>query len=127
MFHVAQFKGEHQKDLADYEGKGPAYTLFRDGEIVASAGFYVLWPGVAEAWMICTPLIFKYPLAFVRAVKEVFKNIDKLSIFTRIQATVRASDKRAVKFLEHLGFHKEGFMARYGPDGTDHFMMGRLS
>jgi hypothetical protein len=106
-----------------YEGKGPAFILFHNNEIVASGGFYIMWPGVCEAWLMITPLIFKYPLLFVREVKKIFKDIK----MTRIQASVKVSDKRAVKFLKHLGFKIEGFMAKYGPDGSDHYLMGRVN
>jgi hypothetical protein len=116
------FKAEHCKDLASYEGKGPAFTLFHGEEIVASGGFYVLWPGVCEAWLKVTPLVYKYPLSFCKEVKKVF---DKMKM-VRIQASVKVSDKRAVKFLKHLGFKIEGFMEKYGPDGSDHYMMGRV-
>ena len=61
---LEKFKAEHFQDLAAYEDKGPAWTLFHGKEIVASAGLYILWPGVCEAWLMITPLIYKYPLLF---------------------------------------------------------------
>ena len=123
---LERFKAEHCPNLAEYAGKGPAWTLTHRGEIVASAGFYVMWPGVAEAWLTTTPLVYKYPLYFWRGTKEVFKRIDEQVKFRRIQATVKAADQRAIKYLKHLGFTIEGFMPKYGPDGSDHYMIGRV-
>ena len=123
---LERFKAEHCKALADYEDKGPAFTLKHKGEIVASAGFYVLWPGVAEAWMVTTPLVYKYPVLFIKETINVFKKVYAMEKFYRIQATVRATDRRAVKFLEHLGFEIEGYLRKYGPDRSDHFVMGRV-
>jgi hypothetical protein len=120
---LERFRAEHCKALADYEDKGPAFTLKHRGEIVASAGFYILWPGVAEVWMVTTPLVYKYPILFIKETIKVFKMVENLY---RIQGTVKSSDRRAVKFLERFGFKIEGYLRKYGPDGSDHFIMGRV-
>ena len=122
---LERFKAEHCPNLADYAVKGPAWTLFHLEKIIASAGFYIMWPGVAEAWLMTTPLVYQYPVSFIKGTKEVFRRIDTIGL-KRIQATVKSEDRRAVKYLEHLGFKIEGFMPKYGPDGSDHFMMGRV-
>ena len=109
-----------------YEGKGPAFNLVIGSKVIASGGFYILWPGVAEAWLLVSPDVLLHPVRFVKEVRGLFLDIDKTGKMTRIQATVKVHDKRAVKFLTFLGFKIEGCMAKFGPDGTDHYMMGRV-
>jgi hypothetical protein len=121
------FKAEHFQSLAEYEGKGPAFTIFHEGEIVASIGLYNLWNGVAEAWMMGTPLIYKHPLLFIREAKKIFKILVESGRYVRVQAAVRATDNRAIKFLKMFEFKVNGFMPKYGPDGSDHYLMGRVN
>jgi hypothetical protein len=33
---------------------------------------------------------------------------------------------QAIRFAEFLGFEKEGLMKKFGPEGSDYIVMGRI-
>lgn len=43
----------------------------------------------------------------------------------RLQITVRCEDMRAVRWARAIGFTIDGMMMRYGPDGSDYYLMSR--
>jgi len=45
----------------------------------------------------------------------------------RIQASVSASDTKALRFASWLGFEDEGLMKKYGPDGSDYRRVARFA
>jgi hypothetical protein len=145
-FRIEPFKAEHFKamDLKNemristelmpdyeliikkFETNGPAMTLFIDDKIIGSAGFLPYWPGVAEVWALVTPLVHNYPLEFCKFIKKNMESVISIVGLSRVQATVKVGDQMAVKFLQFLGFKIEGLMRKFGPDGSDNFMMGRV-
>jgi len=55
-----------------------------------------------------------------------FQHIQETHELSRIQASVCASDVRANRYAQWLGFEKEGIMRKYGPDGTDYIRYARV-
>jgi RimJ/RimL family protein N-acetyltransferase len=45
----------------------------------------------------------------------------------RIQASVHANDKQAIRYVEWLGFENEGLMKKFGPDGSDYYRFARVA
>jgi hypothetical protein len=119
---------EYDNYLKNYVRQGYAYTLIReeDGAIVWASGVLLHYPGMGECWALTTPLIHKYPKTVARVVRKILFEIIINNKLFRVQVTCKAKDKRAVKFLKFLGFEIEGLMRSYGPDRSDHFMMGRV-
>ena len=43
-----------------------------------------------------------------------------------MHANVKADWMEAIRFAEFLGFEKEGLMKKFGPEGSDYLVMGRI-
>jgi hypothetical protein len=131
------FKAEHIElmDLREGQGcvtpdifkaleGGISFTHLYDGRITGAAGIMELWEGVAELWMLTTIYFDEYPIA---CCKEIRKIVDMYAgNFKRLQANVQASDERAIRFIEWLGFESEGIMQKYGVNGADHIRYARV-
>jgi RimJ/RimL family protein N-acetyltransferase len=44
----------------------------------------------------------------------------------RLQTSVKADSKLALRFAEWLGLKQEGLMKNYGPDGSDYYRYARI-
>jgi hypothetical protein len=67
--------------LAKYAEAGPAFTgRIADGRILACAGLMVQVPWVADGWMLPTPLVARYPLAFHKTVKDALEKITNITM-----------------------------------------------
>ncbi|WAL81314.1 GNAT family protein [Pandoraea sp. XJJ-1] len=118
---VMQFVAERTGEAAyrDYTAIG----LERDGELVAGV-VYQMHTGPAvlthiasdgtRAWLTPAYLgaIFRYPFLQLGC--------------NRITAIVRADNADSLRFVEHLGFEREGVMRQAERDGTDLIIFGML-
>lgn len=98
---------------------GVAMTLMYDGRIVGFTGYFQLWPGVAEVWLIPTKYVKDRPLLLVRTLKRYIEGIVENLKLHRIQTT-SIDDQRHNRFLEVLGFESEGVAKDYIRRGSDH-------
>lgn len=110
-----------------YRRAGPAWTGFYNGQIIGCCGLLLLWPGVAEAWLVTGELCNQYRLSFHRAVKRGLAQVCRDLGLWRLQAAVHKEHYVSRLWVERLGFAFEGFMPRYGPDGADYVRFGRLT
>ncbi|BAQ86544.1 putative acetyltransferase [uncultured Mediterranean phage uvMED] len=99
-----------------------SWTIVEHGHIICSGGFIDMWEGVAEVWFIGSDKI----QTKVKFVVETTKDIMNKSPYTRIHASVKADWKKAVRFASFLGFKKEGLMKKFGPEGADYLIMGKV-
>lgn len=102
-----------------------AYTigLERDGELVAvvvydtfsqsDCNMHIASDGT-KAWMNKELLVSAFAYPFLQ-----------LGL-ARVTGLVAASNEAALKFDEHLGFEREGYHRKAGPNGTDLISMGLL-
>lgn len=109
------------------ERKDRAFTLMDNGHLVVSGGIYPIWDGMAEAWLIPSDEMPRYKLKMIKILREHIDLITAEDGLRRLQATVRADYPVALRFIEFMGFKKEGLMKNFGPDGTDHFMYARVT
>jgi hypothetical protein len=99
---------------------GPAYTGLLNDKIVGCAGIMLLWPGVAEAWMLVDHYMDRYPVELHKTMKTALTIMsDKLKLH-RLQAMV-SDDSPAIwkKWMSRLGFCSEGVCAQFGPNRED--------
>ena len=102
---------------------GTALSAFADGEFLGCGGLQVFpWKTTAEAWVWAMPGVHDYPL-FVH--KIVARGLKQGGI-KRIQCTVKVGNDRAVRWVEILGFEREGLMKKYGPGGADFYMYAKV-
>lgn len=107
--------GPSQK-AEDYKTNCPGFTGRKNGEIVACGGVFILWPGVAEAWMMPTKLIRKEVRFVFRMVSNALQSLALGLDLHRVQAVALEGFPESGRWLKHLGFHEEGQLERYGPN-----------
>lgn len=119
---------ENRAMFEAYPKIGPAITLLNDSlEIVACAGVIMGFEGVGEFWMIPGKLVPKYPKSVWKEAKAFIDDSVERFKLCRIQATIREVDLKAIRWIERLGFEREGLMRRYGLDRLNYFMYARVS
>ena len=99
-----------------------AWTGIENGHIIAAAGFIPMWDGVAECWFIGSDRI----QTRIKSVVKTTKDIMSKAPYARMHANVKADWMQAIRFAEFLGFKKEGLMKKFGPEGADYIVMGRI-
>jgi len=105
---------------------GKAWCGVAQGKPVCAFGIIPLWKGVAEIWMLTDEELPKYIRTFHRVTKQMFDLFFDEYELNRLQCTVHSLNGHGVKWIEALYFEQEGRLKKYGPDGKDFFMYGRL-
>ncbi len=104
-----------------------ASTLVHDGNIVAIIGYYVLWDGVIEVFVIPSRHLHTCAFQYVRYMKRM---VDRLATddctLHRIQ-TRSLADDCTDKWMKLLGFEKEGVLKRFTSNQKDYNMWARLT
>jgi RimJ/RimL family protein N-acetyltransferase len=100
-------------------------TLHLKGEVVGIVGLVTLHDGVGEVFSILSDRVEKSPFAFHRKVLGLSYAYATVLGIRRLQATVRVDQPKAARFIELLGFEKEGVMRKFGVDGSDYFLYAR--
>lgn len=108
-----------------YKALGPAFTLFKNYDIIGFGGALKLLPGVAETWLFGTPYFVNNKVLVYKSTKQIIANILNEG-FHRIQCSVQASDVTANNFAKRLGFVYEGTMRSFGLDKEDFNMYGLI-
>lgn len=96
------------------------------GDIVCSFGIIEMWPGLGEAWMLTSDKVKRYPISLTRGAARYFDAAARDLQLRRLQITVNVNDELAVRWANRLNFTQEGLLRRYGPDGSDHLMYGKV-
>jgi len=121
------FGGVEMMDFAVQHLDIVSYTWTIRGQPVAVAGIHVLWPGVGRAWSVMTPRVFEHSITMVRDVTTFIEAIEVDRSLHRIDMDVLATDTRAARFAQWLGFKQEALMVGYGPapDRNDYYRFVR--
>lgn len=104
---------------------GDAFTAILHGTPVACFGSVHIWNGVEEMWLLIEERGRKVALSMTKAAIA-YRDFRVISgNLHRLQITVRCEDMRAVRWARAIGFTIDGMMMRYGPDGSDYYLMSR--
>lgn len=98
----------------------------KDGEVVAILGYFILWNGVAEVFVVPSKSVCDYAVMFVWHVR---KELDRIMIdhnLRRIHSNSLADD-RTDRWMKLLGFQKEGTMKGYAANGDDYNVWARFA
>ena len=112
----------HIHDLSS----GYSTSVIRNGHLLGSGGIFPVWDGLGEAWVIPSRLVQKHKKMFVKLIRENMARMTDEFQFRRLQATARADAPKSRRFLEFLGFEREGLLKAYGPDGADHVLFAKI-
>lgn len=125
MITILPFQSVHALAIADvldvtfidsmkeHERRGLSFTAIYDREIMCCGGVTIMWPGVGEVWTVNGPLTRKYPIQFHKLIKRWLHLLTKKHGLHRIQAVVDATNETHVRWIEALGFSREGMMRQY--------------
>jgi len=104
---------------------GDAFTAILHGTPVACFGSVRIWSGVEEMWLLMEERGREYAKSLTRAAIA-YRDFRVISgNLHRLQITVRCEDMRAVRWARAIGFTIDGMMMKYGPDGSDYYLMSR--
>ncbi|PHS25463.1 MAG: hypothetical protein COA84_07555 [Robiginitomaculum sp.] len=127
MQEVTPCMGELTEELkslmAGGDPDGTAFSCWHGDDVVLIGGIFPMWEGRMTAWLIVGKVPRYGWQNICRAVKAC---LAAYADTPRIEATALASEPKAQKFLEWLGFEREGLMRNYGPDGADHIGYARI-
>jgi ribosomal protein S18 acetylase RimI-like enzyme len=77
-------------------------------------------------WCLLEERARKYPLAMTK-IAIAYRDYRVIAgNLRRLQLNVRCSDQRAFRWAKAIGFEPEAKMRRYGPDGSDFYLMSRV-
>ncbi len=111
----------------EWKNKGPSFSAMVEGRLVGAAGLILMWPGVAQGWVMFhsgEAQSLKRE-AYVVVLAELERLIEKYCIH-RVQAIVRSDLEVAIKYVTNLGFRQEGILRKYDSDGHDYAMFSMI-
>jgi len=114
---------ELQQRLCDQVEAGIGITVMQRGTPIGIFGAAKIWDGLHEAWFMVGEATRRYGIAMTKVAKKFILLKFQEDSLNRLQITVRCDDVRAYKWAKCLGFSEDGVMRRFGPDGSDFFMM----
>ena len=104
-----------------------AMTVMDGEQPVAIFGSFTFVPGVYHLWGLISEDVRQKPVAFHRVSKELLGYYEKRTNARRIQMDVKASYIEGQKWAKALGFEYEGTMKRFGVNGEDFHLYGRIT
>lgn len=109
--------------LDPYALRGCAFTGLIEGRVAGCAGVRPLWAGVGEAWAVFSLEALDRPVALFRAAARGLAAMEDAQGLRRIQATCHADHDAGARFLQALGFEREGLLRRYGLRGEGNYFL----
>lgn len=104
---------------------GWSFMALKDGEPLAAAGAWLVWPGVAQVWAVMRDAAPEALAVVLRRLKRSLPEFCRLHELRRLQAMVCPSAANC-KLAGYLGLAPEGTMRGYGMDGGDWLLYGRV-
>jgi len=106
---------------AEAEQEGLAFSVIFEGKMILCVGIVKEREGIGQAWALYPPDVGKYHID-PRIAKDRLKELMIEYGFWRVFATVRTDFPAGVKYIEWLGFQREGLMRKNEPDKSDSFL-----
>lgn len=124
-----QFRGAFltPENIAVMGEKGAVWCAVEDSQVLCMSGICILWRGVGEAWALMVPEALRHFKAIHRKAQEVVDTFFDTGVLVRLHTSVLKGFTPGYRWVEHLGFHWEGEMERYGPDGRDYIRFARIA
>jgi len=102
---------------------GPSFTgVDDDGNVVGCSGVVEQWENRAIAWALLSDWSGKHFVKIHKAVKRFLDSTD----YRRIEAFVDAEFEQGHRWVNMLGFEREGYMRAFNPDGRDAVLYARI-
>lgn len=101
---------------------GPSITVERNEVVLGCAGIGIHAGGSGVLWAFIAGSAGKHFVAIDRIARRFIGTVP----LRRLEATVEKGFEPGCRWLDLLGFHFEGEMRSYGPDGLDHLRYARV-
>ena len=103
---------------------GPAFTGFINGKPIGCAGVIRLDEGDdrAHVWALMTAQTGPHMLAITRAIRGFLRT----TAIRRLESPVFLDYPQGLRWIEMLGFEREGLMRRYTPDNRDAWLYAKV-
>ena len=109
-------------DIGQALAQGKSYTVFdSDGVVQACMGMDEQWPGRALCWALLSADLRHLMLPISVRARRVFDE----SGYRRLEAYVDPTFAEAIRWVELLGFKREGLMKKFTPEGDDQLLYAR--
>jgi RimJ/RimL family protein N-acetyltransferase len=115
-----------EKTAQAWHRGGPAYTLKISNRIVGSGGLVCMDAHKAEAWLMLSTLFYKHKHIAIRTLLRKFDELIDEYQFKRIQALVPPGFTEGQRFIEWLGFEKEGTLRKFSHENEDMIMFAKI-
>lgn len=128
---VEPFEPAHLAEVADVDPEYGAYlkeisasafTIRKGGDTLVCGGVADMGFGRGFLWSFVGPQARRHPFALHRAVKRFLSTLE----YRRVEASCESTFGRGCRWLEALGFVREGTMRAFAPDGSDHELYARV-
>ena len=96
------------------------------GKVVSVFGIRIIWTGLAEMWMVPSKDMERHAISLVRGARAITDSALRDYAVRRLQISVKVENDTAFRFAKALRFDVESVMRKYGPDGSDYYMMVRF-
>jgi len=97
---------------------------------IAAFGFIEAWPGRGMAWSLLSNRVGRKEMLYIhrKAVLAAHTAMNPLTPlnFRRLETAVRTDFPEAVRWIELLGFTREGLMRAYDAAGDDYYLYSRI-
>ena len=117
---------EYRATYESFGKAGPCFTLMNNIPIF-SGGIVINWPGCGSAWMLPSIHVEDHPASVYRYTEMMIKKYMEENHLHRVQASVKADDVKANRFVVNLGFQFEGLMRAFWTDKSDYFLYARTN
>lgn len=108
---------------------GPAFTGSTRSNIYVCAGILPIWKGRWYAWAAISDKAGRREMLWIhRNVLDFLDNLQSYEpeTYCRVETTARADQPNALRWLELLGFEREGRLRCYDASGLDHIQYSRI-
>lgn len=97
-----------------------------DGHTFLCVGILPMWDGVGEIWTMFSEDASKHFKHNTREFLQTIRHYLELVPYRRLQTIVKKDFKIGQKFVEHLGFKKEGLLKQYDMHKRDYYRYALL-
>jgi len=109
------------------ENAGPSWTLKDEGEVLACFGICNIYGGVGTAWAFVSDKARHHGASLPKAMIAKLKECFDVMKFHRLQTVVRIDSKEYQRFVELIGFQREGLLRKATPSKQDVFLYSMVT
>lgn len=101
-------------------------TFWQDDQPIALAGATEKWPGSWVGWSVLGWQVHEDPIPFLRAYRKMLDEEWEARHMHRLEVTGRADQAQLPRWMDFLGFAREGYCHQYTLDRQDVVLYARV-